>query len=276
MTLSEISKALQNTNATIDSGIKVVLNSLKLQAIQDSDEKLANILWCYETIYEIENLYITAYAHLKKACAVNGNRDAVGYDSEKAKEYEKAWLLLDECDILIGSLEKNFCIDGLNIDDFHIQEILDDIKRLQPLFPYKVFGSRETIIKAQKCSICGKTISVRNPCGHIPGRIYMGEMCSREITDFEFLNINLVSKPFDKYSIIKPEGALVRFDYLDYIVPHIKPFMKWTYTKEKRLRPEYDGVERNKKCPCGSGMKYKHCIRKNPGIHYMDHYKFLV
>jgi len=274
MTISEISKVLQNKNLILDSGLREELNKLKLQAIQDSDEILANTLWCYETIYEIENFYIAAYTHLKKACEADGNREAVGYDSEKAKEYEKAWLLLDDCDILIGSLEMNFCLDRMSIDDFHIVEILDDIKRLQPLFPYRLFGSRETIIKSQKCSICGKEISVRNPCGHIPGKIYMGKMCSREITDFDFLNINLVSKPFDKYSIIKPKGVLVRFDYLDYIVPHIRPFMRWSYTKEKRLRPEYNGIERNEKCPCGSGMKYKHCIRKNPEIHYMDHYKF--
>jgi len=257
MTISEISKVLQNKNLILDSGLREELNKLKLQAIQDSDEILANTLWCYETIYEIENFYIAAYTHLKKACEADGNREAVGYDSEKAKEYEKAWLLLDDCDILIGSLEMNFCLDRMSIDDFHIVEILDDIKRLQPLFPYRLFGSRETIIKSQKCSICGKEISVRNPCGHIPGKIYMGKMCSREITDFDFLNINLV-----------------RFDYLDYIVPHIRPFMRWSYTKEKRLRPEYNGIERNEKCPCGSGMKYKHCIRKNPEIHYMDHYKF--
>ena len=191
-------------------------------------------------------------------------------------QYETAWNELERCEIEIEELEENFCIKGTDLQDYSIYTILQDIKRLQGLFPYRVFTSREMLIKSQECSICGKTISVRKPCGHVPGKIYMGKMCLRRITDAEFVNENIVTKPLDKYAILKLQGQKFDFTLLDYIIPRIAPYSHWEYSVEKRLKPEYMRIGRNMLCPCGSGKKYKYCIRNNPNDHYEEHYKFSV
>ena len=156
------------------------------------------------------------------------------------------------------------------------ERTINEIQRLLPLFPYRIFTSREAIIKREECSICGKKIHVRTSCGHKVGKLYMGEMCCKKIVDIEFLNVNIVTKPFDRYAILKVPGQKFDFSLLDYIVPSIKPYMKWNYRIEKRLLPEYKRTGRNDRCPCGSGKKFKYCVRDDEKKHYEDHYIFLI
>lgn len=276
MNVEEIDKRLRKTIDVADDDLFSTIVAMKKEAIESEDETSANLLWCYETIFNIQKSYLIVYKHLKKAKVANDELDENGYDSEKSREYETAWNDLERCEIQIGVLEENFCIPEASLQDYGINIVLEDTKRLQGLFPYKVFTSREMIIKSQVCTICGKPVSIRHPCGHIPGKVYMGRMCLRSITDAEFVNENIVTKPFDKYAILKVQGQKFDFSLLDYIVPHIAPYSDWSYSVEKRLRPEYKGIERNAKCPCGSGKKYKYCIRDIPKNHYEDHYKFRV
>lgn len=274
MNIEEIDKILRRKLNIADKELLQAIIEMKEEAIQKDDEIAANTLWCYETIYDIQKDYLFVYEHLRKAQAANDELDSEGYDSDKSREYEIAWNELDQCEIKIGELEENYCIPEASLKEFGIENILEDIKRLQGLFPYKVFLSREMIIKSQECTICGKQISVRHPCGHIPGKVYMGNLCLRKITDAKIVNENIVTKPFDKYAILKLPGKKLKFTLLDNIVPHIAPYSKWSYSIEKGLKPEYERIERNAKCPCGSGKKYKYCIRDNPEEHYLDHYKF--
>ena len=270
--ISDIDKYLRQKNKSLDNNIEYQIFALKEDAVQSKNEALANTLWCYGSIYKIQQLYLNAYKHLKQA-AYSNDIMIDNYDSEKSREYEAAWNDLDQCDINISFLEKCFCIADSQISDYHIGEILHDIKMLQPLFPYKLFLSRETVIKEQRCSICGKVVTVRHPCGHIPGKLYMGKMCGREITDFSFICETIVTSPFDKYAILKVEGQRFSFKILDSLVLSLEPYSIWSYTVEKRLLPQFYKVGRNEKCPCGSGMKFKHCIIKKPKLHYEDHYK---
>ena len=276
MNVEEIDKILRRKKDEVDVELLSTVMSMKEEAIEAEDETSANLLWCYETIYSIQSTYLFVYEQLRKAQLSNDELYTEGFDSDKSREYETAWDELERCEIKIGELEENFCIPDASLQEFGINIILDDIKRLQGLFPYRLFTSREMIIKCQECSICGKTISVRHPCGHVPGKIYMGTMCLRRITDAEFVNENIVTKPFDKYAILKLQGQKFDFSLLDYIVPHIAPYSNWSYSVEKRLKPEYQGIERNAKCPCGSGRKYKYCVRDNAKDHFQDHYRFFA
>lgn len=275
MKISDIDNYLRQKNTRMDNCVVSQILAMKEKAIRSENEEQANALWCYERLFKIQQLYINAYRHLKLA-AVASDDLIDEYDSEKSREYEAAWDDLDQCDINISILEGCFCIAASKGSYYHIEEILNDIKLLQPLFPYKVFTSRETIIKKQKCSIWGKVVLVRHPCGHIPGRLYMGKMCSREITDFEFISENIVSTPFDKYAILKIQGQRFNFKLLDSLIPNLEPYSLWSYTVEQRLLPQYKKIGRNEKCPCGSDMKYKYCIQKNPKLHYENHYKFHI
>ena len=256
MTVDEIKRQLQTKRASLDADIKNEILKLKAQAISEGDEAGANALWCYETIFDVQNEYYNAYANMKRAVELSDELDEEGYDSPKSRAYESARNGFDRSDIKISALETNFCILDNALDDFYISEIKVDIQRLLPLFPYRIFTSRETIIKREECSICGKTISVRNSCGHKVGKLYMGVMCCKKIVDMELLNLNIVTKPFDRYAILKVQGQKFDFSLLDYIVPRIKPYTEWNYKIEKRLLPEYKRTGRNDCCPCGSGKKF--------------------
>lgn len=276
MTIDEITERLLSRNTILDSQIKLELERLKTQAITVEDEKRANELWCYEQIYLIQSDYYGAYEHMHRAVNLSEKLDENGYDSPKSKEYESAWNALDHSDVGISFLEENYCIGNREMEEFHIKEIGEDIQKLFSLFPYKFFTSREQIIKKEKCSICGRTISARHPCGHVTGRLYMGEMCCRKVVDWEFLGVSIVTKPFDRYAIIKPQGNKFDFSLLDFIVPQIKPYSKWSYDVERRLLPEFQKIGRNARCPCGSGKKFKYCIRDDIEKHYQDHFIFSV
>lgn len=276
MTIDEIIEHLLSRNTTLNSQIKLELERLKSQAITVEDEKIANELWCYEQIYLIQSSYYKSYEHMYRAINLSGELDESEYDSPKSKEYENAWNALDRSNIGISFLERNYCIGGMEIEEFHIKEIEEDIQKLFSLFPYRFFTSREQIIKKEECSICGKTVSVRHPCGHVAGRLYMGEMCFKKVVDLELLGLSVVTKPFDRYAIIKPHGNKFDFSLLDFIVPQIKPYSKWSYDVEKRLLPEFQKIGRNVRCPCGSGKKFKYCIRDDIERHYQDHFIFSV
>lgn len=276
MTINEINKYLFSRNTVLDSQIKSQLERLKAQAIAVEDEKAANELWCYEQIYLIQRKYYNAYEHMHRGVNLSEELDESECNSPKSKEYEAAWNALDHSDMEISFLEENYCIGGTEIEKFHIKEIKEDIQRLLPLFPYRLFTSREQIIKREECSICGKTVSVRHPCGHVVGRLYMGEMCCKKVVDYEFLGVNIVTKPFDRYAIVKPHGIKFNFSILDFIVPQINPYSKWSYDVEKRLLPEFQKIGRNARCPCGSGKKFKYCIRDDIERHYQDYFIFSV
>lgn len=274
MTIEEIDSRLRGyvlfTNPVNEEFISPI-KELKEKAIEAKDELLANALWCYETVFEIQQLFNRAFEYLKKA-AISSNELVDESDSQKSKEYEKAWNELDQCDITISSLEKCFCIPNRSLKDYSIEKILIQIQLLQTLFPYRFFGSREMVIKEEKCSICGQVVSIRHPCGHIPGNLYCGQMCYREVTDVDLIGVSIVEKPFDKYSIIKAKGQQFDFKLLDSVVPLLKPNTTWSYEVEKRLLPQYEKAKRNMVCPCGSGIKYKKCLRLYPDRHYEDHY----
>lgn len=42
---------------------------------------------------------------------------------------------------------------------------------------------------------CGKEISLCNRCGHKAGKLYMGELCLRKITEMEFKAVCIVTDP---------------------------------------------------------------------------------
>jgi len=120
--------------------------------------------------------------------------------------------------------------------------------------------SRESIIKKETCSICGRVNTIRNRCEHEVGELYMGEMCSRIVGDMEFIAMSIVKNPFDKYTVLFPEGMEYNYEALDTLFMGLNtPYERWDLDIEKKIKPEFAKAERNKPCPCGSGKKYKKC-----------------
>ena len=134
------------------------------------------------------------------------------------------------------------------------------IKQYQKLFPYCHFFSRECVIKAEECTICGKAISLRHSCGHRAGKLYMGELCLRKVVDMEFKALCIVTDPFDKYTYVQLPDQEYDYGMLEALMVEIdSPYDKFSIETVKVKKPEYKGIGRNDPCPCGSGKKYKRC-----------------
>lgn len=46
----------------------------------------------------------------------------------------------------------------------------------------------------------------------------MGELCLREVTDYEIIGVAIVRHPLDKYAILKLEGQEYNYQVLDYLM----------------------------------------------------------
>ena len=252
MTIQEIETFLSTKN-NFEDNIGERIERLRQKAISKHDEEQANYCWCLKQIYLIKNGFFTAITDLKN------------------KNYEDAWLKFDNIDIKLGNLENNFDIYQEN-DKYNLVFIGRIIKEYQKLFPYRYFSSRESIIKTEKCSICGKEISLRHSCGHKVGKLYMGELCSRIVVDMELKAIAIVTDPFDKYAILKIEGKEYNYCMLEKLMTLINdPYDDFYVEVTKIKKPNYKKIGRNSMCPCGSGKKYKKC-HLDTKDELMEHY----
>lgn len=254
MTLREIENYLALKHTSLDSNIGEEIEKLRKNAISLRQEDEANYFWCLMQIYRIQKGYISAINSLKN------------------QKYKDAWCSFDHVDIELSYLETNFDI-AQNDDKYHMVFIGRMIKEYQKLFPYCHFFSRESVIKAEKCSICGKPISIRNPCGHKAGKLYMGELCLREVVDIEFKALCIVTDPFDKYTYVQIPDQEYEYGMLEALMTEIDdPYDEFYIETVKVLKPEYKNIGRNALCPCGSGKKYKRC-HLGTKAELMDHHK---
>lgn len=250
----DIEKYLSKDKSSMDINYLNAIKKLKKDMVASSNEEKANYYWCMEQIYYIQENYIKGYYEIRKHL------------------YERAWLSFDKADILIGSLNRVYDNDK-DKDLFHINFISNIIKEYWKLFPYKYFFSRESIIKKEKCSICGQTVRFRGGCKHKIGKLYMGEMCHYIVEDFEITGFAIVKNPFDRYAFLKPVGKEYNYEMLDWLVRYLtSPYEKWHVdTTNRVIGKEYINIKRNEKCPCGSGKKFKKCCLDTDRM-YVTHY----
>lgn len=252
MNICEIKKYLISKHLKLDNSINEQLSELKVNAISNNNEELANELWCIQQIYKIQSLYLDSFNKLKE------------------KQYEAAWNVFEQIEIEMKFLKNNY---DYSKEDYNLSFIESVVKNYIKLFPYEYFGSREAIIKSKRCSICGKKISLRSRCEHKIGKLYMGEICLREITEFEFLAMAIVKNPLDKYTVLHIEGCEYNYGMLEDLMKYLEtPYDKWSINEKKIKKTEYTHIGRNDKCPCGSGKKYKKCCMYTDD-ELMSHYK---
>lgn len=255
MNLEYIIDYLSKEKIEFDSNIEEEVNRFKIQAVRESNESLANEIWCYQQIYKIQRMYIDVFYKLK------------------SNKFFEAWTSLERIDIELSFLRGNY---DYSDDKFHLKFIEKIIKEYEKLFPYEFFMSRELIIKKVRCSICGKTNTIRNHCEHKVGKLYMGEMCSRIIEESEFISLAIVRNPFDKYTVLFPKDKEYNYFMLESLMPNLKtPYDRWYVEMLKEKNPIYKHTGRNDKCPCGSGKKYKKCCLGTEQ-EYVDHHKIIL
>lgn len=255
MNLEDINKYLTLQNSEMNVGILENLQRLKNQAVSESNEILANEIWCYEQIYKIQSNYLDLFNNLKN------------------KKFFEAWQKLEQVDIDLSFLRNNYIFSN---DEFHLHFIETIIRHYEKLFPYEFFMSRESIVKKQRCSICGKENTIRNHCKHKAGKLYMGEICFSVIEDIEFLGLSIVQNPFDKYTVLFPQDMEYNYFMLESLMPSLlSPYDRWYVKILRDKNPEYNNIGRNQLCPCGSGIKYKNCCL-NTDKEYIDHHQITL
>ncbi|EPZ46364.1 SEC-C domain-containing protein [Alicyclobacillus acidoterrestris] len=255
MEKDDIKRYLQNFKGTmLDARIRDRLAEIKQVEVENGDQAGAKDTWCLEQVYKIVNHYVSAYSCLKE------------------NKHFDAWNHYDRADIEFSFLKKHL---DYTDNKFKLLFIYNYIPKFQKLFPYQYFMSRESIVKSEHCSVCGQKLSLRQSCGHHVGEIYNGEQCFRVVDDLEFLGMAIVKNPFDKYTVLFPQGMEYNYHMLDKLVEHLdSPFEKWDLRISKELRKEYRNIGRNKPCPCNSGEKYKKCCYQSGNDRY-EHYRIL-
>lgn len=253
MTDKEIEEYLSAKNTQLEKSIGDEIDILRQDAICRRDEEKANYYWCLAQIYKIQNGFLSAINSLKN------------------QKYEDAWRIFDCTDIELSNLESNYDT-AHGTDKYHMIFIGRMIKQYQILFPYCHFLSRECIIKAEECTICGQPVSLRHSCGHKVGKVYMGELCLRKVTDIELKALCIVTDPFDKYTYLQLPDREYNYGMLEALMGEIdNPYDEFYIETIKVQRPEYHQLGRNTPCPCGSGKKYKNCHRGTNG-ELMNHH----
>ncbi len=236
---------------------RAILVRIKQRAVKCDNQEKATQVWCYETILNIQDYYLSAF------------------ESMKQDSFFEAWCLLERVEVALAFLSQHFEPEG---DEYMIRFIEKHTSQFQSLFPYTFFASPAMLHLREKCSICGKPISIRNPCGHKPGEIYNGEMCGHEITEMQVLEVSITQKPAHKYAVMIPVNSDTGsqedgYDYalVKYVVARLRsPFYAWHvhWTKIRHPHSRFRHVGRNDPCPCGSGKKYKLCCLRESGVLY--------
>lgn len=240
MNIEQVSDYLQKFNGNkLDTNVLDALSSLKETAISQGDQFEAKNLWCLEQVSKVISHYLNVYEFLR------------------FNNFFKAWCEIERVDIEMSFLRKHLSYSD---NKYKLLFIEEKIKDLEKLFPYEHFLSREAVVKSWSCSICKKVITIRNRCEHKPGEIYNGELCLKVAGDIEFIGVSIVKNPFDKYTVLFPEG--MEYDY-GAIIELMKfwkhPYEKWKLISFREVKKEYKEIGRNNLCPCGSQRKYKKC-----------------
>ncbi len=110
----------------------------------------------------------------------------------KKDKMSEAWGNLVNAQISYGTVISNYPLEFVS-ENGYMERLLSYEKLL---FPYLFFQSAGGIIKKSHCSICKQSLS---KCDHIKGKLYMGEMCCRIITEMELDEVSLVENPSNKH-----------------------------------------------------------------------------
>lgn len=236
--------------------LSIVEKEKKTQQLQGNCQ-VANILWRIQKRIFIFHNFKETFQLLR-----NG-------------EYFKAWCQAEQTEIAIKFLLKNFPDDKKLVEG-----IGQHIKKLQQLYPYRLFTSTVLVIKQAKCSICNKKLSLRHNCEHKIGKVYNGEMCYKIVTDFKLKGIDIVTNPEYKYTVLfttdKNGEQIDPYNYSQIqklMELWTTPFQVWDYKVTTFYIPKQKEYNDDEFCPCYSGLFYEDCCKDKPGI---KHRHFII
>lgn len=150
------------------------LNELKKEFIKMNLDNEANLVYC-----------------------INSSLLALQYELQmlvniKEDKMDEAWGNLVNAQVTYGTVARNYPFQFQASNGY--MERLASYEKL--LFPDLYFQSAGGLIRKSHCSICGESFS---KCDHIKGKLYMGELCCRIITEMDLEEVSFVENPANKH-----------------------------------------------------------------------------
>jgi hypothetical protein len=235
---------LTTLNDTKNIQINQVISALKTdkeKAVQVGNEKKANDCWLELEILKLNILFIQAFHNIK------------------SQNYREAWEELEKCEIKYGFISNNATEDLLNSSK--LEFIKDKVPKLQSLYPYCMFISPGFKVGYYTCSICDHKVRPRSRCEHKKGKVYNGEVCLHVVHDIEMLEISIVTKPVQKYSVMHDDSTL-DFTLLNSLFKYLNnAFEYWDLDRTTRKFPidRFGSVAESENCPCQSEKTFQDC-----------------
>jgi hypothetical protein len=218
----------------------------------DPDEK--NRLWFVGAYAQGTELYLESYRLMGRGQFMDG------------------WCTLEQAELAFERLEDNAFVPPLAPCVARRAEL---VALWQSTFPYRHFISPAMIFKRWECSICGKQSTPVDPCGHIPNRVYAGELCYRRILEAIPREVSIVTDPVQKYSVLQLD-----YDYsvTQYVLDHLTgPFHRWSgeWTHKRHPHDRFASSALDGPCPCDSKLRYSECCLPTEGVR-LPHFQMMV
>jgi hypothetical protein len=225
-----------------------LLKAGKEKAVQNGDEVKANNCWRELQAFELKVLFIQAFHNIK------------------SKNYRDAWNELEQCEIIYSFISNNSSEEYLC--DSRLAFIIDKITKWQSLYPYCLFCSPGFKVGYYSCSICDHKVRPRSRCAHKKGKVYNGELCLHVAHDLEMLEISMVTKPVQKYSVMHDDSTLdfTLLDRLSSFLDHAFEDWDLNWTTMKFPVERFKSVKNEDKCPCKSEKKFEVCCMEKEEV----------
>jgi len=150
------------------------LKLLKKAFVVKKLENEANLVYC------IENSLLAICYELQMLVSIKEDKMNIAWDN------------LVRAQVIYGSVISNSPFESEENTNYLLR--LEQYEKL--LFPKLHFHSIGGVIKESHCSICKKKTG---KCQHIKGKLYNGELCTRNITEMELEEVSLVENPANKH-----------------------------------------------------------------------------
>jgi hypothetical protein len=218
-----------------------LLKEKKRIASGSGDAETANNCWRELETLELNILFIKAFHNIK------------------LKNYRQAWEELEQCEIKDVFIRENSSAEYMVTS--RLDFINEKVSKWQSLYPYCIFCSPGFKIGYYACSICGHKIRPRSRCEHKKGKVYNGKLCLHEAHDLEILEISIVTKPVQKYSVMHDDSTLdfTLLDHLSSFLAHAFEDWDLNWTKMKFPIERFDSISKEDKCPCKSNKTFEAC-----------------
>ena len=128
-----------------------------------------------------------------------------------------------------------------------------------------------------RCGICNKIVDPINGCNHIPGRVYLGRICTQIVEEGNIISTAVVETPQQKYSVLFDDiDNPAKYELLEYFIPRLSnPYIYWSYSiRTEYIKDKTYKINDIEKCPCGSKRLYKDCCKAKLPLKPRPHYEF--